>query len=437
MLVITEPLYVLRDLLVWLWRLVTGQRRHRHEHAIRIHAPVATVWAVLRAPDITYDGMFPLRMVTRPVPGMPGVDDIALELAGHALRLRTRLLDERPGHAILLEVLKDGTSPEIYIGAKDYLGMVVESRDGATTLFGSREVTPDRLLSGMLLGVQLRSGLRRYKTKAEALAKETLPAATGDASLHASGEAGARSNTDDGPPDRSPASPNAGSSLGLTPNSIIISLIAFASFAYLWGWQEALLLTAIIILHEAGHAIAMPMVGMQLRGIFLVPFFGGVAVAKQPFRSEWQLGFVALMGPAVSLITTAALVFAYRQSGEPLLKKAAEMSAIVNLLNLAPIIPLDGGNVLKATLISLNRTLAYVVGLAGIAAGFWIAWVMRDPIIGLFVALGLLITRQIPRSTALAPMSGGSAFGLFVAFLATIAVYLWLILLLLGRRLPF
>ena len=191
--------------------------------------------------------------------------------------------------------------------------------------------------------------------------------------------------------------------------------------------QQALLISGIIILHELGHAAAMLMVGIPVKGIYLVPFFGGAAIAAAPYRSEGQIGFVALMGPAFSLVPTLAFATAAQETGQPALLQAVQMSAIINLLNLAPIIPFDGGIVLKAALVSMSRTAAQIAGLAGAALGLYGAWFLRDPVLGLFVVLGLLVTRQLKTAPAKEPMRWPSALLLLLAFAATIAAYLAII----------
>ncbi len=82
--------------------------------------------------------------------------------------------------------------------------------------------------------------------------------------------------------------------------------LTYASFLYLFGWQSAAILLVLIFIHEAGHALAMRMVGQPVQGIYFIPFFGGVAIAGAPHASQAERGFVALMGPGFSLITTAA-----------------------------------------------------------------------------------------------------------------------------------
>lgn len=415
MTVISEIVLVLRDVLLALMDIVMGRKRRRYEHAITIAAPVATVWAMLRSRDVTFEGLIPMRVITTPSLDRPNHEKGRIVIGSKEMVLASRIIEERPERALLMEILAEGTDPAIVTGTDDYLGFVLEAAPQGTVLSLTREVSPSWWTSFVTVPLGLRSGARRYKTTGEAMAAGK--ATQSDASEAGATTAASADATDAG------ASAFARSSFGLTTNGILFSLLAFASFAYLWGLRDAVLLAVIIMLHEIGHALAMLLVGIPVKGIYLVPFFGGAAIAATPYRSEGQIGFVALMGPAFSLIPTLAFAALAWATGEPVFTKAVELSAIINLLNLVPIMPLDGGQVLKAALISLNGTLALVAGLIGAGLGFALAWLAGDPILGVFFALGLLITLQLRKSAPKSPMHWSVALALLFAMLATIAAY--------------
>lgn len=420
MLLITETLALVRDFLLMLIGLVTGRRRMRLEQALFVRAPREAVWRYIKAREIEYDGFVPMQIKVERDPARPGIEINHISYGARTMDMILRVAEEREGQAILLELMTEGSDPAIVAGESDYLGYVLADAPGGTMMTMSREVTPSSHLAPLTLPMRFRNGARMTQRTYERLAREE----------HAAGT--------DGTATTFAAAPgSSGSSWGLTPNGILFSGIALGSFAYLFGLQHALVIAAVIIVHELGHALAMLMVGMQVKGIYLVPFFGGAAIAKGPYRREGQLGFVALMGPGFSLIPSAALLFAADRTGDPLIKVAAEMSAIINLLNLIPIIPLDGGQVLRAALVSMSRTLAHMAGLAGAALGFWLAWIARDWFIGLFVALGLWITLKTRHDTSRVRMGAGSALALLFGYVATIAAYALLLFLAFDRPLPF
>src|SRR5262249_17533701 len=126
----------------------------------------------------------------------------------------------------------------------------------------------------------------------------------------------------------------------LGDHGLLLSAVALLSFCYVFGWKAGLLLAIVVVLHEAGHAAAMLMAGVGVRGIYLIPFFGGAAVPKSSYRTQGRLGFIALAGPGLSLIPTLAVLAMFRSTGNLQLRQAAEMFAIINAANLLPIYPL-------------------------------------------------------------------------------------------------
>ena len=428
MTIISEIVLFLRDVLLAIMDILTGRKRRRYEHAVAINAPIETVWQMLRSRDITFEGLIPMRVTTTPSLERPNFERGRIVIGDREMLLASRIIQERPERVLLMEILPEGTDPAIITGKDDFLGFVLEATPAGTIMSMTREVSPNWLTSFITVPLGLRSGARRYKKTAEAMAagKPTAHAAISadrTASTTEAEKSNAGSSSSPNVPPPSGASPLARSSFGLTPNGILFSVLAFASFAYLWGFRDAVLLAVIIILHELGHALAMLIVGIPVKGIYLVPFFGGAAIAAAPYRNEGQIGFVALMGPAFSLVPTLAFASLAWLTGEAIVSRAVELSAIINLLNLVPIMPLDGGQVLKAALVSMNRTLAMLAGLIGAGLGLWAAYAMRDPIIGVFFLLGLLVTLQLRKASPHQPMHWSVALALLFAMLITIAAY--------------
>jgi len=116
-------------------------------------------------------------------------------------------------------------------------------------------------------------------------------------------------------------------------------LAAIASFWWLLGWLDGVLLILVVIVHELGHAVAMLVTGRGVRLITLIPFFGGMASPRYPYEDEWQRGLVALMGPCLSLIPTLGLLWLAFSIDSALAARAAFMFAIVNGANLLPLVP--------------------------------------------------------------------------------------------------
>lgn len=177
--------------------------------------------------------------------------------------------------------------------------------------------------------------------------------------------------------------------------SLTTSIVAIGSFAYLLGWIAALILIAIIVVHEFGHYLAMKMTGLPSPRIVLIPFLGGIAVANRPHKSKFDDAFVSLMGPAISIIPCAILVviaaavapsvtnteewITLLQSSDRTAQYSAfifpvvAMIGAINTLQTIPVLPLDGGQILRAVIESSSSHWARwsligvtVTGIAGL-----------------------------------------------------------------------
>lgn len=212
-------------------------------------------------------------------------------------------------------------------------------------------------------------------------------------------------------------------------HGLLLSAVALLSFWYLLGWKLGLLLTVVIVLHEAGHAAAMLMVGVGVRGIYLIPFFGGAAVPKTTYRTEGRLGFVALMGPGLSLIPTLGLLAMYRATGEAQLWQAVEMFAVINAANLLPIYPLDGELILNALIGSVSRRSALIVAWIGLLAGLGLAIYWQSFLIGIpFLLFALQRYLSGSQTIGLERLSFGGGVTLALASIATFVLYVFVIM---------
>lgn len=205
----------------------------------------------------------------------------------------------------------------------------------------------------------------------------------------------------------------------------IMSLLAFGYLLTQYRWESAVVLALVILWHEYGHLLAYQLTGRRGNRLMLVPFFGGVAVAGAPHRSEFERAFCALMGPGICApLTLAAFGLWYYDMAPDYdlwLRAFFYFSAVLNLLNLLPIYPLDGGQAIESFLRSWfpRSVRVHLTGLAvaGIAVLVGLGYTQMAIFVGLFSFLGL---RGLPAHSPLPPMSGGQA--------ATMAVFYALIL---------
>ncbi len=142
----------------------------------------------------------------------------------------------------------------------------------------------------------------------------------------------------------------------------------FGGYALLLSWQFALLLMVSLFFHETGHIWAMRRCGLKTKGIYFIPFLGAAAVTEDRFPSRKAEAFIALMGPIWGWLLALAVYGAYLATGNPLWAALAGWMAMLNLFNLLPINPLDGGRLMKSVAYSISSKLGLfflVIGLVG------------------------------------------------------------------------
>ncbi len=161
-----------------------------------------------------------------------------------------------------------------------------------------------------------------------------------------------------------------------------------AVYALLFDWKFALGLMVILLFHEYGHVHAMRRSGLPVRGIYFIPLLGAAAVAESTWRTRGEQAYIALNGPLWGLYLTLPLFVAGLLFGEahPILPAMAAWWALVNLFNLLPINPLDGGRLLNAVTHSLHSRLGIAVSALALVAAVVCAFIFE---IGLFVVVGL------------------------------------------------
>ncbi|MEW6495175.1 MAG: site-2 protease family protein [Cyanobacteriota bacterium] len=120
----------------------------------------------------------------------------------------------------------------------------------------------------------------------------------------------------------------------------------------LLGLVAALLLFASVLAHELGHSFVAKWQGVEVDSITLF-LFGGLAALEKESKSPAEAFWVAIAGPAVSLLLFALFTVIGISTGisgplAAIVSLLAYINLILALFNLIPGLPLDGGNILKS-----------------------------------------------------------------------------------------
>jgi Zn-dependent protease len=163
----------------------------------------------------------------------------------------------------------------------------------------------------------------------------------------------------------------------LTAGTMIVSVGAYTLF---WGWRFAAIFVALLFVHEMGHAIALRREGIATTPVLFVPFLGAVIGMRGRPRNAWIEAKVGLAGPVLGSLGALGVLLLGHATGSNLLVAAAFTGFFLNLFNLLPIVPLDGGRAAAAL-----HPLAWIAGILGLAAlAFW----HPNPILFLFLVIG-------------------------------------------------
>lgn len=161
-----------------------------------------------------------------------------------------------------------------------------------------------------------------------------------------------------------------------------------ASYVYLFTWQFAAVILVSLFVHESGHAWAMKRCGMQVKGMYFIPFLGAAVVSEGSFKSRWGEAFIALAGPVWGMSLAIAAAVVYETTGEPMWAALAGWMAMLNLLNLLPINPLDGGRVMKSVAFSVNTKAGLYMLLGGTLIAAGAAFLLQSVLFGVLAVIG-------------------------------------------------
>lgn len=152
------------------------------------------------------------------------------------------------------------------------------------------------------------------------------------------------------------------------------------TYAYLFTWQFAIMIMILLFIHESGHIWAMKKCGLKTKGIYFIPFLGAAAVTEEMFKSRRDEVYIAIMGPIWGFVVSVATAGVWVITGDTFFAAAAGWMAMVNLFNLLPVNPLDGGRIMKSIAFSIDSKIGFIFLVIGIIASiiltFWVGMVL-------------------------------------------------------------
>lgn len=133
----------------------------------------------------------------------------------------------------------------------------------------------------------------------------------------------------------------------VTVISMLVSALAYGLWLGPWFGVGFVL---ILFIHEMGHIVALRMKGYETHGPVFIPFLGAAIFAPK-FDDRDTEAFVGFGGPLLGTVgAIACLVASFYTSGKTseILLLVSYIGVFLNVFNLIPISPLDGGRVTQA-----------------------------------------------------------------------------------------
>ena len=160
----------------------------------------------------------------------------------------------------------------------------------------------------------------------------------------------------------------------------LFSIFISAAF-YVWfgGWWFGIGLIVLLFVHEMGHVLEAKRQGLPVSAPMFIPFLGAMITMREMPQDAWNEAKVAIAGPLLGSLGAAVIYAAGVATDSNHLKALAFLGFFLNLFNLLPVVPLDGGRIVAA----LHPAL-WVLGFAGLLGLVFIA---PNPILIIIVVI--------------------------------------------------
>ncbi len=162
------------------------------------------------------------------------------------------------------------------------------------------------------------------------------------------------------------------------------ALVSIAAYSLLWGWSFAAGFVILLFIHEIGHVIQLRREGLKASAPMFVPFLGAFIAAKSLGENALAEARVGLAGPILGTLGAGVCWAVAEATNSDMLRALAYVGFFLNLFNLLPIVPLDGGRAMAAM-----APWMWFLGLGALVA---LVFVFPNPILLIIVFFGALET---------------------------------------------
>jgi Zn-dependent protease len=202
-------------------------------------------------------------------------------------------------------------------------------------------------------------------------------------------------------------------------------LLSIAVYAQLYGWWFAVGFVLCILAHEMGHVYVAWRMGVPVTAPIFIPMFGALILQKRSARSAWDEALIGIGGPIAGTLAGLFCLLIADLTHSPLMMGLAYTGFLINLFNLAPIFPLDGGWITGAV-----SPRIWLLGIVGMLA-LYVTGVVHNPLLILLLLLsaprlwhGLKTGNMMPDGAVPTTPQQRTQMGL--AYVSLCALLVWL-----------
>ena len=122
-------------------------------------------------------------------------------------------------------------------------------------------------------------------------------------------------------------------------------LLSVAAYAFVFGWRYAVGFVVLLLIHEMGHFMAARQRGLAGGGHNLSPLVGAWSGRDERPRGAETKAYIGLAGPVAGTVGAMLCYGLARYTDSQLLLALAYAGCFLNLFNLIPLSPFDGGRI--------------------------------------------------------------------------------------------
>ncbi len=126
------------------------------------------------------------------------------------------------------------------------------------------------------------------------------------------------------------------------------ALVSVAAYSLWFGWTFAIGFVVLLFVHEMGHVLQLRREGIKASAPMFIPFLGAVVMMRQMPDDALAEARVGLAGPVLGTLGAGACLLIAEATNSDLLRALAYIGFLINLFNLLPVVPLDGGRAMAA-----------------------------------------------------------------------------------------